>query len=116
MRVISKPNVIKSMAKHPQWRIGVQLWLDVFDDSSLMFESFQKLRDVWRNHSGWNVDRIPASKLVEQHKKGPLDVYVFDINKNEARIISWINTTHGTVFYCDLFSHAEYDKWCKINK
>lgn len=116
MRVISKPNVSKAMGKHPQWRVGVQLWLDVFDDSSLRFQSFQQLRQEWLTRSGWNVDRIPCEKLHDSHKKGPLDVYVFDINKNQARIVTWINAAAGTVFFCDLYSHADYDKWCKLNK
>ncbi|KIH80826.1 hypothetical protein UCMB321_5418 [Pseudomonas batumici] len=40
-----------------------------------------------------------------------MDIYIFDIKKNECRIISWINTKNGSIFIKDILPHASYDKW-----
>ena len=99
------------MTVHAQWKVGLKLWLDVFDKQSLIFESFSQLRDVWLSKSGWNVDRIPCSLLKAESKKGPLDIYVFDIHKNQCRVVVWLNPKSGTFFVKDVCSHAEYDRW-----
>ncbi|WP_107331863.1 type II toxin-antitoxin system HigB family toxin [Metapseudomonas otitidis] len=111
MRVIAKKAVAEAIQKHSQWKQPLNLWLATFDRGTLRFESFEHLRATWNNVSGWNVDRIPHSKLRETSRKGPLDIYIFDIKRNECRIVSWINTKNGTIYIKDIFSHAEYDKW-----
>lgn len=113
MRVIAKAAVTKAIETHGQWKEPLTLWLTIFDRASLRFESFEKLRETWKTGSGWNVDRVPGSKLRETSKKGPMDIYVFDIKINECRIIAWINTLNGTIYIKDILSHADYDKWCK---
>ncbi|MBE8595710.1 hypothetical protein IQ209_04040 [Xenorhabdus sp. BG5] len=35
------------MQKHAQWKVGVKLWLDVFDKVSLRFESYAQIRELW---------------------------------------------------------------------
>jgi len=99
------------MSTHGQWKAPLSLWLATFDRPGLRYESFEQLRATWAGASGWNVDRIPCAKLKASSQKGPLDVYVFDIKKNECRIISWINTKSGIIFIKDIFPHAVYDKW-----
>lgn len=111
MRVVTKTAVAKAIETYSQWKEPLNLWLTTFDRPPLRFESFQQIRDLWLNTSGWNVDRIPSSKLRDPSKKGPLDIYVFDIKKNECRIIAWINTRTGTIYMKDILPHAEYDKW-----
>jgi len=113
MRVIAKPAVARAMEVHSQWKAPLSLWLATFDRAGLRFESFEQFREVWLTASGWNVDRIPYSKLRQTSRKGPLDIYVFDIKKNECRIIAWVNTRNGTIYIKEILSHAEYDKWCK---
>ena len=111
MRVIAKTAVTQAIKKHNQWGAALTLWLVTFDRPSLRYESFEKIRDTWSTTSGWNVDRIPHSNLKTTSKKGPLDIYVFDIKKNECRIIAWINTLNGTIYIKEILPHAAYDKW-----
>ncbi|WP_338522067.1 type II toxin-antitoxin system HigB family toxin [Pseudomonas batumici] len=111
MRVIAKAAVTQAMNTYSQWRAPLSLWLTTFDRPSLRYESFEQFREVWASASGWNVDRIPHSKLKGSSKKGPLDIYIFDIKKNECRVISWINTKNGSIFIKDILPHASYDKW-----
>ncbi|WP_206002121.1 type II toxin-antitoxin system HigB family toxin [Pseudomonas viridiflava] len=113
MRVIAKTTVAKAIEAHSQWKAALSLWLTTFDRATLRFESFEQLRDTWVTASGWNVDRVPCSKLRQASLKGPLDVYVFDIKKNECWIIAWINTRNGTIYIKDILPHAGYDKWCR---
>lgn len=111
MRVVTKAAVVSAMDKYAQWRAPLSLWLTTFDRPPLRYESFEQFRSVWLDVSGWNVDRIPHSKLKGASKKGPLDIYVFDIKKNECRLITWINTKNGTIYIKDILPHADYDKW-----
>lgn len=111
MRVIARTAIAEAIRKHNQWKVPLALWLTIFDKSGLRYESFDQFRRVWIDASGWNVDRIPSSKLRDSSKKGPLDVYVFDIKKNECRIVSWVNTKNGTIYIKDVLSHADYDRW-----
>ncbi|MNM71135.1 hypothetical protein D3C81_827900 [compost metagenome] len=113
MRVIAKTAVAQAFESHSQWKAPLSLWLSTFDRPTLRFESFEQLREAWAAASGWNVDRIPHSKLRHTSLKGPLDIYVFDIKKNECRLIAWINPRNGTIYIKDILPHAGYDKWCK---
>ncbi|WDY57759.1 type II toxin-antitoxin system HigB family toxin [Pseudomonas sp. PSKL.D1] len=113
MRVIAKAAVTKAIEAHARWRAPLSLWLTTFDRPSLRFDSFEQLRNTWAETSGWNVDRVPFSKLREPSRKGPLDIYIFDIRKNECRIVTWINPRMGTIYIKAILSHPEYDKWCK---
>ncbi|MBN3237775.1 type II toxin-antitoxin system HigB family toxin [Pectobacterium versatile] len=113
MRVISAKAITDAMKKHAKWKVGLKLWLDVFDKPSLRFESYEQLCHVWRNTSCWNVDRIPFGLLENESRKGPLYIYVFDINGNNCRIIAWLNPNTGSLYVKDVCSHAEYDKWWK---
>lgn len=111
MRVITARAITDAMSTHAQWRVGLKLWLDVFNKPSLVFQSFSQVKDVWRSHSGWNMDRIPNSLLKPESKKGPLDIYVFDIHKNECRVVVWLNQNTGVFYVKNVLSHAEYDRW-----
>lgn len=113
MRVITSKVVATAMTKHANWKVGLKLWLDVFNVSRLRFESFSQIRTLWKNTSGWNVDRIPAHRLRPRGQKGPLDIYVFDVHKNACRIIVWGSPRAHTLFLHAVYSHAEYDAWCK---
>lgn len=113
MRVVTKTAVAQAIEKYSQWKEALNLWLTIFDRPPLRFESFEQIRDVWVAASGWNVDRIAHSKLRNTSKKGPLDIYIFDIKKNECRIIAWINTRTGTIYLKEILPHAGYDKWCR---
>ncbi|MDC9593334.1 type II toxin-antitoxin system HigB family toxin [Xenorhabdus sp. IM139775] len=111
MRVITAKTITEAMQKHAQWKVGLKLWLDVFDKASLRFESYAQIRELWLKTSTWNVDRVPCALLEVGSKKGPLDIYLFDIHKNKCRIITWFNPKSGTFYIKDVCSHTEYDKW-----
>jgi mRNA interferase HigB len=115
MRVITKRTIADEMKRYSQWRAGIKLWLDVIDDNSLRFESYEQIKAYWKCKSGWNLDRIPARNLNKEVKKGSLDIYVFDVHKNDCRILTWINPNSGSAFVNGVYSHAEYDKWCKAH-
>lgn len=112
---VLKPKTIKdAMLIYPQWKVELKLWIDVFNKKELKFESSIHIKNIWKNKSGWNVDRIPTKKLKKEAQRyGPLDIYVFDIHKNKCRIIVWCNTRSSHLFIEGIYSHAEYDKWCK---
>ncbi|MEQ1974611.1 type II toxin-antitoxin system HigB family toxin [Xenorhabdus sp. SGI240] len=111
MRVITAKVIIEAMQKHAQWKMGLKLWLDVFDKVSLRFESYAQIRELWLKTSTWNVDRVPHELLGAGSKKGPLDIYIFDIHKNKCRIITWLNPESGTFYIKEVCTHTEYDKW-----
>lgn len=115
MRVITKQTIVDGMTQYPQWRVGIKLWFDTFDDKGLRFQSYQQIKARWKSVSGWNTDRIPARDLKPGAKKGPLDLYVFDVHKNDCRILAWISPMQGAAYVNGVYSHAEYDKWCKAN-
>jgi len=113
MRIITAKRITEAMLTHPQWKIGLKLWLDTFNNKSIYFESAMQIRNVWKNTSGWNVDRIPANKLKPESQKGPLDIYIFDVHKNQCRIVVWASPKAHCFFIKAVYSHAEYDKWWK---
>lgn len=113
MRVITKKPILDAINTNPQWSVGLKLWISIFDKRELRFESYQQITNVWKSASGWNVDRLPSRTLQSDSRKGNLDIYVFDIHKNDFRIITWINPSNGTIYIKDACSHADYNKWWK---
>ncbi|MEZ9132392.1 hypothetical protein BCT06_16970 [Vibrio breoganii] len=116
MRVVTTTHIKRAMMKHQQWRVGLSLWLQTFDRQGLSLNSFQGVKDKWSNASGWNVDRIPARKVGETGFQGDnFDVYIFDIHKNDCRIITRIDMARDKIFIRCVGSHAEYNKWVKAH-
>ena len=113
MRIITQTKIKQAIKVHSQWHFGLQLWLEIFKQKEINFESYQQIKQVWKNVSGWNVDRIPARKVTDVAFKGYFDIYIFDIHKNECRIITRIQATTNKIFIRYVYSHAEYDKWWK---
>ena len=112
MRVISKKKISDAMKTHPEVKEALFLWLKTFNVNSLRFESFAQVTECWRKVSAKNVDRIPCRHLAKTSQKGPLDIYVFDMN-HYYRLICWVNSRNGYIYVKDILSHAEYDKWCR---
>lgn len=52
MRVITAKVVTEAMQKHAQWKVGLKLWLSVFNTATLRFDSFSQLRTHWLQVSG----------------------------------------------------------------
>lgn len=115
MRIITQTRIKTAMTTYPQWKIGLQLWLETFKSKDVCAESYQQIKDVWKKASGWNVDRIPARKVDEGRFQGEgFDCYIFDIHSTACRIIiTRIQMSTNKIFVRDVLTHADYDKWCK---
>ncbi len=89
--------------------------MGTFDKKELQLASYASIRKVWKQASGWNTDRIAGKRLKnEDGSYGTIyDLYIFDIHKNGCRLLAKIN--NNTIFVRGIYSHSEYDKWCKYN-
>lgn len=103
------------MIQYPQWKIGMDLWICNFNKKELKISSYSELKDSWKKASGWNTDRIAGRRLKnEDGSYGKVfDLYVFDIHKNDCRLLAKIN--NNTIYIRGVYSHAEYDKRWKKN-
>ena len=103
------------MLQYPQWRGGMALWLGTFGRGELQLDTYEAIRKEWKAASGWNTDRIAGRRLRnEAGSYGTVfDLYIFDLHGTECRLLAKIS--NSTVFVRGVFSHAEYDKWCKQN-
>ncbi len=101
------------MIQHPQWAFGLELWLNTFDKKDLQLNCYADIKTTWRQASGWNTDRISGKRLKnEEDGYGVIfDMYIFDIHKNDCRLIAKIS--NNTIYIRGVHSHADYDKWCK---
>jgi mRNA interferase HigB len=115
VRIITQTRIYQAIKLYPQWAMGLQLWLEVYKQKSIDFDSYHQIRQVWINASGWNVDRIASKKVIDNAFKGNFDTYIFDIHKNDCRIVTKIEANSNKVFVRHIFTHANYDKWCKQN-
>ncbi|MEC6830428.1 type II toxin-antitoxin system HigB family toxin [Photobacterium toruni] len=114
MRIITTTRIKQAMLMYPQWRVGLTLWQQTFNRTGLKFESFAQIKALWRIQSGWNVDRVPARKVGETAFNGNnYDLYIFDVHKNDCRILARIDSTRSKIFIREILSHADYDKWIK---
>jgi len=113
MRIITQTRIKEGIGTYPQWTFGLTLWLETFKSRNASFESYQQIKELWNETSGWNVDRVPARDVTESDFGGDFDLYIFDIHGTKCRLITRINTRHNIIFIREVMSHAEYDKWCK---
>lgn len=115
MRVITVTKVKHAMIEYPQWKIGLDLWVGIFNRKELEVSSYQEIKDTWQQASGWNTDRVSGKRLKnEDDSYGEVyDLYIFDIHSNDCRLLAKIN--NNILFIRGIYSHAEYDKWCKHN-
>lgn len=114
MRVISTTRIKNAMTEYPQWSVGLALWNQTFSTSGLKFESYQQVKDLWKGQSGWNVDRVPSRNVTEVAFQGDnYDLYIFDIHKNDCRILARVDNMRNKIFIRDILSHAKYNQWRK---
>ena len=67
------------MLLYPQWKTGLKLWIETFRQKNLNFESFKQIKTLWKEISGWNVDRVPARNVTDKTFGDAIDLYIFDI-------------------------------------
>ena len=115
MRVITKKRIKDAMLEYPQWRVGLELWIDTFDKRDVVLASFDEIRTTWREASGWNTDRVAGKRLKRENDsyEDVFDLYVFDVHKNGCRLLTKVR--NNIIYVRKALSHAEYDKWCKQN-
>ncbi|EHH1182868.1 hypothetical protein J7G23_004281 [Vibrio vulnificus] len=115
MRVITITRVKEAMVEYPQWKIGMELWVNTFNKKELQLSSYDDIKGAWKQASGWNTDRIAGKRLKnEDGSYGTIfDLFVFDIHGNNCRLLAKIS--NNTMFIRGIYSHSEYDKWCKQN-
>lgn len=103
------------MLEYPQWRLGLELWIGTFNNKELQLSSYSDIKDAWKQASGWNTDRI-AGKRLKNEAGGygvVFDLFIFDIHRNNCRLLTKIS--RNTIYIRGVYSHSEYDKWCKQN-
>ena len=115
LRIITETKVKQAMLKYPQWLVGLTLWVNIFKQGELNFESYQQIKDVWKSASGWNVDRIASGRAKPNTFGGDFDFYIFDIHKTNCRVVTRINSVHNRIYIRFVGSHAKYDEWCKAH-
>ena len=75
--------------------------------------------DLIMNTNLWPIlldhfNRVPARKVGETAFNGDnYDLYIFDVHKNDCRILARIDSTRSKIFIREILSHADYDKWIK---
>ena len=91
MHVISQSRLKEFWLKHPQAKIGLQVWCKIASKAR------------WKTPN--DIQQVFADK-VDIVKK----FTVFDIGGNKYRLITYIDYEKNKIFIRDVLTHAEYDK------
>ena len=96
MHVISKKALIDFSFKHPRARQPVLAWHQLVCVAD--FQSFSEVKKTFNS-----VD------YVDPHT-------VFDVAGNHFRIITVIHYNRQKLYIREVFTHAEYDHWNKVQR
>jgi mRNA interferase HigB len=96
MHVIAKKALEDFWRIHPTAKSPLGSWYRVVSRSS--FSSFSDVRETFRS-----ADYADAYTI-------------FDIGGNSFRIIAVIHYNRQKVYIRHVFTHPEYDRWCKQNR
>lgn len=96
MHVIAKKALADFWKIHPAARSPLESWYRVVSISS--FSSFADVREAFRS-----VDYADSFTI-------------FDIGGNSFRLIASIHYNRQKVYIRHVFTHTEYDRWCKQNR
>lgn len=94
MRVISNKKLKDFAAKHTEADTPLQEWRRIIEVTR--FASFADLKKTFRP-----TDRVKT-------------YYVFDISGNKYRIVTAIHFNTQLLYIREVFTHKEYDAWCKL--
>lgn len=97
MRVIKKTTI----TRHKHYKVcknQCDTWIKIISGTS--FASFSDLKLIF----GSNVDQVKNNNKIYS---------IFDISGNHFRLIVKIEYKIQQVYIKYLFTHKEYDKWCK---
>jgi len=98
------------MSKHPQWRVGLNLWIDTFDKPWLDLQSHDAIKNTWQEASGWNTKRLDTEGSSHD---APFDRYVFDVHDNDCLLLTRFR--NQSFYVIDILPPADYEQWCKHN-
>jgi mRNA interferase HigB len=93
MHVIAKKALEDFWKIHPIAKSPLESWYRIVSRSN--FESFSDVREAFRS-----ADHADSYTI-------------FDIGGNSFRIIAVIHYNRQKVYIRQVFTHSEYDRWCK---
>lgn len=93
MHVIAKKALEAFWKQHPAARYPLEAWHKIVSRSN--FSSFDEVRQAFR-----------AADYVNPFT-------IFDVGGNKFRIIVVIHYNRRKIYIRHVFTHAEYDRWCK---
>lgn len=54
VRIITQMRIKQAIEEYPQWRFGLQLWLEVFKQKDINFESYQQIKREVYSHAKYD--------------------------------------------------------------
>jgi mRNA interferase HigB len=98
MHIISQSRLKDFWLKHPQAKVGLQVWYKI--TSKARWQTPNDVQQVFAN----KVDIVQ-------------NFTVFDIGGNKYRLITYIDYKKNKIFIRNILTHTEYDKeqWKKDN-
>ncbi len=93
MHVIAKKALEDFWKSHPTAKAPLEAWYKVVSRSH--FANFSEVRETFR-----------AADYADPYT-------IFDIGGNNFRLIAVIHYNRQKVYIRHVFTHAEYDRWCK---
>jgi mRNA-degrading endonuclease HigB of HigAB toxin-antitoxin module len=45
VRIITQKRIKQAIEEHPQWQFGLQLWLEIFKQNDINFESYRNVKE-----------------------------------------------------------------------
>lgn len=91
MRVFSRKAINDFCKSHASSAESLQDWHKLTEN--VQWENFEELRNTF-----------PSADLIKD------DLFVFNVNGNNCRVVVRINFGRKTIFIKDILTHAEYNK------
>ena len=96
MRIISKTALVNFYRIHPESRERLEAWYRTCKACNAA--NFSELKQTFQT-----ADYVPKFT-------------VFDVGGNEFRLVTVIHYDKQRVFIREVLTHAQYDKWTKLNR
>ena len=96
MHVISKQALKDFWAAHPASQEPLEVWYKIVKSTD--YADFMALRQTF-----------PSADQAAPYT-------IFDIGGNKWRVIAVLHYDRGKLYIRHVFTHADYDSWCKVNR
>lgn len=91
MRILAEATLKKFYVLHPETETGIKIWL-------------RKVKKAdWKQPADINKEFTHARPIGNGR-------VIFNINKNDYRLVVQVNYDSGQVFVCFIGTHSQYDK------